>query len=523
MDLFISRRIAGSRLRWVRVCLSTIVLGATLATSGGLAVAKPPPPPVPHAAVHSPAHPHLEVVRRPRASMAKSFVYAPGEGMPITRRMAQHLTEELGPRPLQNAVLFFAGHHMRETPPMMEEMRDLGLDPENIFAVSVPYSAKSYTKKVLNERDGLVPFTTPKDGVAGMQDHVKKRLKEAIIFHIKHPGTKLSILEDGGYAAIALPGILAKLDAHPEYGPLLRKNFHLAGMTEQTAAGIRRYETHRPDQLDLPGGQRGVPVYNVAGSWIKARTEAPEVAQMVVDSLNRHLRAWDGISLNGAPVLAIGYGSVGRFQAGALVGRGVQHVMVADKSSKARDDARRELSGLAAGFHHRPRIEVEDSDEPSIASIRAAKVILGTTGFRTIDKRVIDNASDGTYFASGSSKTNEIDLEYLKSQAVKQEAVEGHGSRFTMRDGRTLTVVADGQPVNFWNRHISLPSHTIDPVLAELVWAVTTLHAGSNRPNAGIHHIPSGVQKNLVGWMQDLPWTTVGAHEEPPAHWAKSR
>jgi S-adenosylhomocysteine hydrolase len=464
----------------------------------------------------APPHaPSVEVCKR--GCKKVSFNYAPGEGLPMTRKMGEYLKKRYkSDRPLAGTVLFFAGHYMREALPMMEVVRDLGMPPENLFSVSVAYSAKRYVFGAMKDRPGLTPPRYPRSP-KNMERLVRARFREAVIYHITHPGTKLVALEDGGYVAVTMKSVLEELNADAKYGPLLRENLDLRSSTEQTAAGGRRYEEHRPDQLELPNGQKGFGVFGVDRSWLKAAVEAPEVAQMVADGLNRHLR-WKGFSLTGANVVSIGYGHVGRYMAAALLGRGAAHVTVVDKSEQARDTANVELASLTEGFFPARSLKVEPDPRPSIESLRAAHIVVGVTGFRTIDKWVIDHVSTGTYLVSGSSKTNEIDLEYLESLTARKTVIEKFGVVHYLHDGRKLIVLANGEPVNFWKQHISLPSSTIDPVLAEMVWAITRSAAGP-RPRPGIRGIPDGVQKMLARWMQNEPgmWSALGSSDATPA------
>lgn len=238
------------------------------------------------------------------------------------------------------------------------------------------------------------------------------------------------VLEDGGYIGIVFH------QERPEYLETCK------GAVEQTRNGYWRYK-----ELE-DSGKLSIPVFTVANSKLKSLVEAPEVGLAIARGLEQNLdRLHD--SLNHKTVLILGFGSVGRTVAKALEGRNVSELLVFDSDS---------VKLMEARFSNFKTAQRDDA-------LKAADIIVGCTGRRSLLPEDYDLIKDGAILVNGTSKRVEFDIEWLGDNS-KGTVVDDTAMSFDILS-KKITVLAKGEPINF-EANVSVSPETMDIVMSEM-------------------------------------------------------
>ncbi len=259
--------------------------------------------------------------------------------------------------------------------------------------------------------------------------------------------TPLLIVEDGAYFSPALAAS----------GSWLSRS--LVGVVEQTTNGIDRLK----DAVG-PCPRLEFPVLSIPASQLKRLLEPPFIGRATVQALQQLLT---GLSLAGQEIAIIGHGSIGAEVARALRNQGASRIRVFDRSAVRRAAAR------SHGYSHAAS---------AVEAARGCYLLLGTTGRTSITREVLEALPDGAYVASCSSRTVEVDLEALATMSlgVTPEWRAGDrpiGSRHRLATGKSLVLLADGTPLNFWGTE-GMPDQVGDVVMALILLSAAELAAG---------------------------------------------
>ena len=326
-------------------------------------------------------------------------------------------------------------HFLDDLVPFLEGLISLGADEDSMVLIVKPYpyaqraTVHSYLyeshRKIRIEYLDILP---PSDDL--LRDIVEDcKTKSAL--------GKLLVIEDGGYVVPFL---------HTCYS---RKENFCIGAVEQTTKGIRKDEDlekaykEKEEKLYFP-------VLNVAKSRFKDEYESPLVGRAVVSSIQRLL---GNESFFGEKALVMGFGAVGREVANALKTLGMI-VKVCDK--KLEPVVAAKVRGFEAAV---PALALE--------FVRDVKLIIGTTGERSIGHDILENIRNRSILVSSSSDLIEIDIEHLGIMAPQQKYQEGLGTWFTRKQGDSYLLLGDGYPINFYSGS-GIPNKAIDPILAQL-------------------------------------------------------
>jgi len=257
----------------------------------------------------------------------------------------------------------------------------------------------------------------------------------------REAGKEYVVLEDGGYIGTVFH------QERPEYLKTCK------GAVEQTRNGYWRYK-----ELE-DSGRLSIPVFTVANSKLKSLVEAPEVGLAIARGLEQNLdRLHD--SLNHKTVLVLGFGSIGRAIARALEGRNVSELLVFDSDSVRLIEAR--LSNF----------KTAQKDD----ALRAADIIIGCTGRRSLLPEDYDLVKDGVILVNGTSKRVEFDIEWLDGNS-KGAVADGTAVTFDTLS-KKITVLAKGEPINF-EANVSVSPETIDIVMSEMFVCMQRIMSGA--------------------------------------------
>ncbi|MFR9753729.1 NAD(P)-dependent oxidoreductase [Nocardia sp. 004] len=335
-------------------------------------------------------------------------------------------------------------------------IRALARDFDLKAVVAIPYSYVESARAEVAD----VPVVVPEDAAG-----VERALLDLVLLQDRM-GLPFVVQEIGGYLAPAL------VAGH--------RFENLIGVVEDTRQGHWRY---RDIAESLP-----VPVLSVAESPLKA-LEHHQIGRAIVYSLERQLRQHFYRSLSGESVAVIGFGDIGSAAARALRGRDA-HVVVHDV------DPLRQASAWLQGFR------VAGMEE----AVRTSNLILGCSGYRSLNADILSCAPDGAVFASGSSKQVEIDVSFFF----------GPDGELSSRDelsichceGRRYFLLNAGKPINFLDG--SAIGSTLDLVYTEL-YACTVALATRRITTPGLLGL-SGDERRALAVM----WLDEYAHAHRP-------
>jgi len=199
-----------------------------------------------------------------------------------------------------------------------------------------------------------------------------------------------------------------------------RAGLPVRGAVEMSRSGIRRLRE---------GAGVPFPVINVNDGRLKNAVEnrhgVPEAIWQAVTQLT-------GLHLAGREVVVIGYGPVGKGIATHARALGMcVDVIEADPI--------RRLYAHYDGFR-----------TPSQAdAVRRARFVVTATGVgRVLTLDQLADARDGVILLNAGHGGDEIEVQAIRRAAATEDQVGPRVIRYTMDDGRRITILADGQPLN---------------------------------------------------------------------------
>lgn len=213
------------------------------------------------------------------------------------------------PRALAGWRVLFLQHQLENHLPQAEVMLDLGVRPEDLHWIDIPYTSSPEIRAALMERRAVPPANFVCHNYSLEQrygSYQRLRVLRWIGDYIERHGldAPLLVLDDGGYFLEAMI--------------CLRQRLTRLVIVEQTMRGIIKYRHN--DAIRYYCGH--VPVINVAESRPKKEVEPSFIADAVCAATLESIAAMAsaGDILRHAPrLLVMGYGAIGRAVAAALV------------------------------------------------------------------------------------------------------------------------------------------------------------------------------------------------------------
>ncbi|MBN1840726.1 MAG: hypothetical protein JW883_00380 [Deltaproteobacteria bacterium] len=365
-------------------------------------------------------------------------------------------------------------HLLRDSLAFFERLLTMGAQKENIFVLGIPYSSKS---EVIDHllHDGYQVTVAPRVHYFSEFGNFVREILQKALHQCKTTERELLIIEDGGYAAP-----LFHTDA------AFSGDLDLcAGAVEQTANGIWA------DQELEKAGKLAFPIMNVAESNIKKEQESPLVGQAIIQNINALLAGY-GEGLTSMKVGQLGFGSVGQPLARQIQQDGVD-LTIYDLDENRREEARRE--GFAV---------VDTAGE----LFPRKTLIIGCTGKEVVGLNELRQLDRSVFFVNASSKLRELKYQEFLDVATKNKLVRGIGTEYRLkgRQGIDIRLLADGFPVNFFEKSESIPDKQIQFIMALLLSAAGHMIT-ENITDPKIVEIP----KELEDTLQHV----MNLHEEP--------
>ena len=403
---------------------------------------------------------------RDAAALLGHAAYQDDAEIPTTLPMLERLVSERlrGAAPFEGVTAVLIQHQLGDVVAMVSALVQLGLAPDRIHWIDIPYTARSRVARRL--RDLGIPgkqFAPRGYRLDWAYTVYQRRRVQDLIVRLREelaPDDRLLVLDDGAYFVEAA----ACFAESP--GRLF--------VVEQTARGARKLR----DDAALRHYSEAIRVVNVAESRPKKNLETPFIGQAVCGALLRALeRRMEAVRRG--PVLVLGFGAVGAAVADSLATSGGLPRSQIYVKDPARGAARRAHD---AGFRVWQR---DPGERPQFSLVVGCS---GTTSFTVGDRAYL---ADGAVLASASSGSAELARDQFIELADTHERddirIVDRASLRT-RDihrpiclelvGRTVTFLNGGFPVNLHGRVNDIRTRYIQPTKTLMVGAaVEALHA----------------------------------------------
>ncbi|KAI8802634.1 Adenosylhomocysteinase [Cladochytrium replicatum] len=266
------------------------------------------------------------------------------------------------------------------------------------------------------------------------------------------------ILDDGG----DLTGIV-----HEKYAHLLAD---IRGVSEETTTGV-----HGLYKM-LKDGKLKIPAINVNDSVTKSKFDnLYGCRESLIDGIKR---ATD-VMIAGKVSVVAGYGDVGKGCAFALRGMGSRVIVTEVDPINA-------LQAAMEGF------EVTTME----AAVPEANIFVTTTGCRDIIRgEHFSNMKDDSIVCNIGHFDIEVDVAWLKSNAVKKVNIKPQVDRYTLPSGRRVILLAEGRLVNLGCGH---PSFVMSNSFSNQVLAQIALWTDTKSYPIGVHMLPKKLDEEVA-------------------------
>ncbi len=386
----------------------------------------------------------------------------PGD-MPILDRWVE---ERVSGQPLSGVTALFIQHQFGNQLPQARAMLELGLAPERLLWLDVPYTSNARV------REGLVALGIPRRNLIVAHDYwvleayapyQRRRVQQLVRDFMNDPPERLLVLDDGAYFLEAASCFRARLP-------------HVA-VVEQTTRGLIKIEAGAA----MRQYAQSLSLVDVARSAPKRTLEPPFIGIAVCSALLRKVQ--DRFSPGHRDrCLILGLGAIGsqvaRFAAEYLnFRRDLIHVFD--------PDAQRMREAQESGYSAWQKEELGTR----------FRLVIGCSGRSSFTVQDYVYLEDGAVLASASSGSVELSredfIELADSSKIDDIKVIRQGLdeenihsdlRFRMVD-REVTFLNGGFPVNFDGRVNCVPTRYMQPtatmMVAASVQAVSTLLKGT--------------------------------------------
>jgi len=365
--------------------------------------------------------------------------------MPVMRSLMDRYAES---RPLQGVRISGCLHITTETANLARTLKAAGADV--VLCASNPLSTQDDVAAALVEKYKIPVFAMRGESNEVYYQHIHSALDHQ----------PMITMDDGA-------DLVSEL--HKTRSELLP---NMLGGTEETTTGVIRLRAMAED------GALKLPVIAVNDAMTKHLFDNRYgTGQSALDGI---IRATN-ILLAGKTFTVVGYGWCGRGIAMRAKGHGA-HVIVTEV------DALRALEASMDGYQVMPLIE----------AAKQSDFIISATG----DKHVIDSEhmqvmKDGCVLANSGHFNVEINIPALQALSVSQSRPREHVDEYTLKDGRTLRLLAEGRLVNLAAAE-GHPSAVMDMSFANQVLAAIYLVDNKGRLDNRVHSVSAETDHEIA-------------------------
>ena len=365
--------------------------------------------------------------------------------MPVLARIRERFAEE---RPLEGVRIGACMHVTTETANLMRALAASGA--EVALCASNPLSTQDDTAASLVRDFGIKVFAVTGEDMDTYRRHI-----DAVI------ATNPQIIMDDG----------ADLDTalHTTH---IDKLEGVIGGTEETTTGVVRLASMAKE------GTLGYPVFNVNDANTKHCFDNHYgTGQSTLDGI---VRATNRL-LCGRTIVISGYGYCGSGLALRAKGMGMRVIVC-------------EVDPLKALEAHMEGYEVM----PAAEAARFADVWVTVTGnCKVVDAPAFENMKDGAIVCNSGHFDSEINLEWLREHAVKVEEIKPLVEEYTLADGRTVIVLAQGRLVNLSCAE-GHPASVMDMSFANQALAAEYLFQHAGELENKVYDVPAAIDDGVA-------------------------
>ena len=365
--------------------------------------------------------------------------------MPVLARIRERFAEE---RPLEGVRIGACMHVTTETANLMRTLVASGA--EVTLCASNPLSTQDDTAASLVRDFGIDVFA-----IAGEDADTYNRHIEAVI-----ACDPQIVMDDGADLDTAL---------HTKFTDKLA---HVVGGTEETTTGVVRLMSMAAE------GTLAYPVFNINDANTKHCFDNHYgTGQSTLDGI---VRATNRL-LCGRTIVISGYGYCGSGLALRAKGMGMRVIVC-------------EVDPLKALEAHMEGYEVM----PAAEAARFADVWVTVTGnCKVVDGPAFENMKDGAIVCNSGHFDSEINLERLEDHATKQEEIKPLVEEYTLPDGRTVIVLAQGRLVNLSCAE-GHPASVMDMSFANQALAAEYLYLHAGELENKVYDVPAAIDTHVA-------------------------
>ena len=366
------------------------------------------------------------------------------------------LREEYGPqKPLKGARIAGCLHMTVQTAVLIETLVELGAD--------VTWSSCNIFSTQDHAAAAIAASGIPVFAWKGMTEEEFNWCIEQTLFFDEDRKTHLNmILDDGGDLTNMV------LDQYPEFVKDIK------GLSEETTTGVHRlYERMRKGTLPMPA-------INVNDSVTKSKFDNKYgCRESLVDAIRR---ATD-VMLAGKVAVVAGYGDVGKGSVSSLSGAGVRVIVT-------------EIDPICALQAAMDGYEVKKMD----TAIEEADIVVTATGNKDIIRdRHFKKLKDKAIVCNIGHFDNEIDVAWLKANAVDKIEIKPQVDLFRMEDGKEVILLAEGRLVNL-GCATGHPSFVMSNSFANQVLAQIELWKYSDKYENAVYTLPKHLDEKVAAF-----------------------
>ncbi len=365
--------------------------------------------------------------------------------MPVISNLMQQFTDD---RPLQGVRISACLHITTETANLARTLKAAGADL--VLCASNPLSTQDDVAAALVEKYHIPVFAIRGESTEIYYQHIQAALDHQPVM----------TMDDGA-------DLVSEM--HKTRIELLD---NMLGGTEETTTGVIRLRAMADDNA------LKFPVMAVNDAMTKHLFDNRYgTGQSVLDGI---IRATN-ILLAGKTFTIVGYGWCGRGVAMRAEGHGA-HVIICEV------DPIRALEATMDGYRVMPLLE----------AARQSDFIVTVTG----DKHIVDKAhlevmKDGCILANAGHFNVEINIPTLESLCIKKSQPRQYVEEYTLKDGRTICLLANGRLVNLAAAE-GHPSAVMDMSFANQVMCAIYLHQNHGQLTNSVHNVPAEVDQQIA-------------------------
>lgn len=366
--------------------------------------------------------------------------------MPV---MDLYLARHKDRQPFKDVTMLLIQHQLGNQVPQAKALIEMGLDPEKLFWLDIPYTATPLVCEHLIKNLGIPAgnfITTNYTILEPYANYQRRRTQEILRRFLDNPPEHLVVLDDGAYF----------IEAMATY----KKRLPLVSIVEQTTRGFIKINGNAA----LKQTATSISMINVAQSQPKTTLEPPFIGYAIWDSLERRLK--EKILPKKSKCLVLGFGSIGKNVASSLREAGFSDIYIFDTQRKKIKDA------LEKGYRIWDKIP-----GPRFS------LVVGCSGTSSFGIGDYVHLEDGALLASASSGSVELSRQNFIELAAShdQDDILLHTRELDVTNihsdlhfdllDRHAVFVNGGFPVNFDGRVNCIPAHYIQPTPVMMVEA----------------------------------------------------